>query len=49
MDQPKVDLLDGGDEPQHVPWKQLVNDFEEGGLTPAQYAAFGTPPPFLHS
>jgi hypothetical protein len=51
MDQPKVDLLDGGDEPQkpHIPWKQLVTKFGEGGLTPAQYVAFGTFPLFLLS
>jgi hypothetical protein len=25
----------------HIPWKQLVTSFKEGGLTPAQYASFG--------
>jgi hypothetical protein len=25
----------------HMPWNELVTDFQKGGLTPAQYAAFG--------
>jgi len=28
----------------HIPWKQLVTSFKEGGLTPAQYASFGMSP-----
>lgn len=28
----------------HMPWKQLVTEFQEGGLTPAQYASFGRSP-----
>jgi hypothetical protein len=28
----------------HIPWKQLVTSFKEGGLTPAQYASFGMCP-----
>jgi hypothetical protein len=28
----------------HIPWKQLVTSFQEGGLTPAQYASFGESP-----
>ena len=37
------DLNEGPANP-HIPWKQLVTDFQQGGLTPAQYAAFGMHP-----
>jgi len=28
----------------HIPWNQLITDFQQGGLTPSQYAAFGMSP-----
>jgi hypothetical protein len=38
-----TDMSDLDKEPSnpHIPWKQLVTSFKEGGLTPAQYASFG--------
>jgi hypothetical protein len=38
-----TDMSDMDKEPSnpHIPWKQLVTSFKEGGLTPAQYASFG--------
>jgi hypothetical protein len=41
-----TDISDLDKEPSnpHIPWKQLVTSFKEGGLTPAQYASFGMSP-----
>lgn len=35
----KVDEADAAN--PHIEWKQLITDFQQGGLTPPQYAAFG--------